>query len=45
MALALSSEGGERQVVLCANGGFTTQESEDAFFDAAGRLMWRLYCT
>jgi hypothetical protein len=23
---------------------FTTQETEEAFFDAAGRLMWRLYC-
>ena len=45
MALALSSEDGERQVVLCANLAFTTQESEEAFFDAAGRLMWRLYCT
>jgi D-alanyl-D-alanine carboxypeptidase len=44
MAIALSNEDGERQVVLCANGAFTTQESEDAFFDAAGRLMWQLYC-
>ena len=44
MAFALSSEDGERQVVLCANGAFTTQETEDAFFDAAGRLIWRLYC-
>ena len=44
MAIALSSEAGERQVVLCANGAFITQETEDAFFDAAGRLIWRLYC-
>jgi D-alanyl-D-alanine carboxypeptidase len=43
-AIALSSEDGERQVVLCANGVFTTEESEEAFFDAAGRLMWDLYC-
>ena len=44
MAIALSSEDGERQVVLCANWSFTTEETEEAFFDAAGRLMWRLYC-
>ena len=44
MAIALSSEDGERQVVVCANGAFTTEESEEAFFDAAGRLMWHLYC-
>jgi len=44
MALALSSEDGERQVVLCANGAFATEETEEAFFDAAGRLMWQLYC-
>ena len=43
-AIALSSEDGERQVVLLANGVFTTEETEHAFFDAAGRLMWRLYC-
>ncbi len=43
-AIALSSEDGERQVVLCANGVFTTQETEEAFFDAAGRLVWHLYC-
>jgi D-alanyl-D-alanine carboxypeptidase len=43
-AIALSSEDGERQVVLCANGVSTTEESEEAFFDAAGGLMWRLYC-
>jgi D-alanyl-D-alanine carboxypeptidase len=44
MAIALSSEDAERQVVLLANYGFTTEETEHAFFDAAGRLMWRLYC-
>ena len=44
MAIALSSEDGERQVVLCSNWAFTTQETEEAFFDAAGRLIWRLYC-
>lgn len=44
MAIALSSEDGERQVVLLANGAFTTEESENAFFDAAGRLVWHLYC-
>jgi D-alanyl-D-alanine carboxypeptidase len=43
-AIALSSEDGERQVVVCANGSLTTEESEEAFFDAAGRLMWSLYC-
>jgi D-alanyl-D-alanine carboxypeptidase len=43
-AIALSSEDAERQVVLLANGAFTTQETEDAFFDAAGRLIWDLYC-
>ena len=44
-AIALSSEDGERQVVLCANGAFGSEESELEFFDAAGRLMWSLYCT
>lgn len=43
-AIALSSEDGERQVVLCANGGFASEEAEEAFFDAAGRLVWHLYC-
>jgi D-alanyl-D-alanine carboxypeptidase len=43
-AIALSSEDGARQVVVCANGSLTTEESEEAFFDAAGRLMWSLYC-
>ena len=44
MAIALSSEDGERQVVLCANGHPTTVETEEAFWDAAGRLAWSLYC-
>jgi D-alanyl-D-alanine carboxypeptidase len=43
-AIALSSEDGERQVVICANGVFTTEEAEESFFDAAGRLAWNLYC-
>ena len=43
-ALALSSEDGERQVVVCANGSPSTQATFDAFWDAAGRLAWRLYC-
>lgn len=43
-AIGLSSRGGERQVVLCANGMHGSEETEEAFFDAAGRLMWHLYC-
>ena len=43
-AIALSSEDGERQVVICANGQHTSEEAEDAFMDAAGRLAWQLYC-
>jgi D-alanyl-D-alanine carboxypeptidase len=43
-AMALSSEDGERQVVICANGSATTASTSDAFWDAAGRLAWRLYC-
>ena len=43
-AFALASEDGERRVVLCANGSPATAESSDAFWDAAGRLAWRLYC-
>src|SRR5262249_47875356 len=35
-AFGLSSEDGERQVVVCANGMHGTQAAEDAFFDAAG---------
>jgi D-alanyl-D-alanine carboxypeptidase len=43
-AVALSSEDGERQVVICANGSASSQEAEDVFWDAAGLLAWRLYC-
>jgi len=43
-AIALSSEDGERQVVLCANGVVASEEAEAAFFDAAGRLVWHVYC-
>ena len=39
--IALSSEDGERQVVICANG---VDLDTDAFWDAAGRLAWHLYC-
>jgi D-alanyl-D-alanine carboxypeptidase len=43
-AIALSSRDGERQVVICANGSPSTAAAEGAFFDAAGRLAWDLYC-
>jgi D-alanyl-D-alanine carboxypeptidase len=43
-AIALSSQDGERQVVICANGSPSTAAAEEAFFDAAGRLAWDLYC-
>ena len=39
--IALSSEDGERQVVICANG---VDLDTEAFWDAAGQLAWRLYC-
>jgi D-alanyl-D-alanine carboxypeptidase len=42
--IALSSEDGERQVVICANGSPSTVATEEAFWDAAGRLAWHLYC-
>jgi D-alanyl-D-alanine carboxypeptidase len=45
VAIALSSEDGERQVVLCANGQPASEAAEESFFDAAGELAWRLYCT
>ena len=45
VAVALSSEDGERQVVLCANGQPASEDAEESFFDAAGELAWRLYCT
>jgi hypothetical protein len=44
-AMALSSEDGERQVVICANGSPATQAASDAFWDVAGRLAWDLYCS
>jgi D-alanyl-D-alanine carboxypeptidase len=43
-AIALSSEDGERQVVICANGSPSTPSTSDAFWDATGRLAWQLYC-
>lgn len=45
VAVALSSEDGERQVVICANGQPASEAAEESFFDAAGELAWRLYCT
>ncbi|MGZ4407875.1 MAG: serine hydrolase domain-containing protein, partial [Gaiellaceae bacterium] len=42
-AVALSSEDGERQVVICAN-GHPPEVAEGAFLDATGRLAWDLYC-
>jgi D-alanyl-D-alanine carboxypeptidase len=44
VAIALSSEGGERQVVICANGNLVEPAAIDAFWDTAGRLAWDLYC-
>jgi len=44
VAIALSSEDGERQVVLCVNGNLVEPAAIDAFWDAAGRLAWDLYC-
>jgi D-alanyl-D-alanine carboxypeptidase len=43
-AVALSSEDGERQIVICANGSPSTPSASEAFWDAAGRLAWHLYC-
>jgi len=43
VAIALSSEDGERQVVLCAN-GHPAEADEEAFLDAAGAVVWGLYC-
>ncbi len=43
-AMALSSDDGERQVVICANGSPSTVSTSEAFWDATGRLAWRLYC-
>jgi D-alanyl-D-alanine carboxypeptidase len=44
IAIALSSEDGDRQVVICANGQPASEAAEESFFDAAGRLAWDLYC-
>jgi hypothetical protein len=44
VAVALSSEDGERQVVFCANGNLVEAGEIEAFWDAAGRLAWDLYC-
>jgi D-alanyl-D-alanine carboxypeptidase len=44
VAIALSSEDGERQVVICANGNLVEPTEIEAFWDAAGRLAWGLYC-
>ena len=44
MAVALSSEDGERQVVVCTNGHPTTVAAEEAFWDATGKLAWSLHC-
>jgi D-alanyl-D-alanine carboxypeptidase len=44
VAIALSSEDGERQVVICANGQPASEAAEESFFDAAGELAWHLYC-
>jgi D-alanyl-D-alanine carboxypeptidase len=43
VAIALSSEDGARQVVLCAN-GHPAEANVAAFLDAAGTLAWSLYC-
>ena len=43
VAIALSSEDGGRQVVICTN-GHPAEGNTDAFLDAAGRLAWGLYC-
>lgn len=42
-AIALSSEDGRRQVVVCAN-GHPAEADEAAFLEAAGALAWSLYC-
>jgi D-alanyl-D-alanine carboxypeptidase len=44
VAIALSSGDGERQVVICANGNLVEPAAIEAFWDAAGRLAWDLYC-
>jgi D-alanyl-D-alanine carboxypeptidase len=44
IAIALSSQDGERQAVICANGHPADEATEAAFLDAAGELVWDLYC-
>jgi D-alanyl-D-alanine carboxypeptidase len=44
VAIALSSEDGERRVVICANGQPANEAAEETFFDAAGELAWYLFC-
>jgi D-alanyl-D-alanine carboxypeptidase len=44
VATALSSEDGERQVVICANGQPASEAAEESFFDAVSELAWHLYC-
>ena len=44
VAIALSSQDGERQVVICAN-GHPAEADGEAFFDAVGGLAWDLYCS
>jgi D-alanyl-D-alanine carboxypeptidase len=41
--IALSSEDGQRQVVICTN-GHPAEADEAAFLDAVGALAWSLYC-
>lgn len=43
VAIALSSEDGERQVVICANGNLVEPAEIEVFWDAVGRLAWDLY--
>jgi D-alanyl-D-alanine carboxypeptidase len=44
-AIALSSQDGARQVVLLVNGNLVAPDDVEAFWDAAGRLAWHLYCS
>jgi D-alanyl-D-alanine carboxypeptidase len=43
-AIALSTEDGTRQVVLFVNGNLVAPDDIESFWDAAGRLVWDLYC-
>jgi D-alanyl-D-alanine carboxypeptidase len=45
VAIALSSEDGQRQIVICANGQPADEAAEEAFFDAAGLLAWGIFCS